>query len=94
MGWELAGLSTFDPFSDENVSQVDTKTRLGSKFLPANPHPIQASIFSSSCYGFANSTAHLLVHSGWVKSDAEVMMKVDNKKGLTYNNINRKLNKR
>jgi len=27
---------------------------------------IQASIFSSSCYSFANNTAPLLVHSGWV----------------------------
>jgi len=31
---QIPGLSTFNPFSGENVFQVDTKTRLGSKFLP------------------------------------------------------------
>jgi len=31
---QIPGLSTFNPFSDENAFQVDTKTRLGSKFLP------------------------------------------------------------
>jgi len=31
---QIPGLSTFNPFSGENAFQVDTKTRLGSKFLP------------------------------------------------------------
>gem|GEM_PF-2261062 len=31
---QISGLSTFNPFSGENAFQVDTKTRLGSKFLP------------------------------------------------------------
>jgi len=31
---QITGLSTFNPFSGENAFQVDTKTRLGSKFLP------------------------------------------------------------
>jgi len=31
---QIPGLSTFNPFSEENAFQVDTKTRLGSKFLP------------------------------------------------------------
>jgi len=63
---EFAGLPTFDSFSDENASQVGTNPCFGSKDLPANSGPIDVSIFSSSCYGFANSTAPLLVHSGWV----------------------------
>ena len=33
-GAEILGLSTFNPFSEENAFQVDTKTCLGSKFLP------------------------------------------------------------
>jgi len=37
-----------------------------SKLLPANSGSIRVSIFSSSCYGFANSTAPLPAHSGWV----------------------------
>ena len=40
MGCEFAGLSIFNPFSDENAFQMDTKTRFGSEFLPANSHPI------------------------------------------------------
>jgi len=66
MGAKFTGLSTFDPFPDGNASQVDTKARFGSELLPANLVPIWASIFGSSCYGFANSTAPLLIHSGWV----------------------------
>jgi len=62
---EFTGLSTFDPFPDGNASQVDTKARFGSKLLPANSGSIGASIFNSSYYGFANSTAPLPVHSGW-----------------------------
>jgi len=31
---QITGLSTFNPFSGENAFQVDTKTCLGSKFLP------------------------------------------------------------
>ena len=31
---QISGLSTFNPFSEENAFQVDTKTRLGIKFLP------------------------------------------------------------
>ena len=31
---QIPGLSTFNPFSGENAFQVDTKTCLGSKFLP------------------------------------------------------------
>ena len=42
------------------------KLALESKLLPANLNPIWAGIFSSSCYGFTNCTAPLLVHSGWV----------------------------
>jgi len=36
---------------------VDTKARFGSKLLPANLVPLWASIFGSSCYGFANIAA-------------------------------------
>jgi len=31
---QIPGLSTFNPFSGENAFQVDTKTRVGRKFLP------------------------------------------------------------
>ena len=40
MGYGFAGLSIFNPFSDENAFQMDTNTRFGSECLPANPHPI------------------------------------------------------
>jgi len=63
---KFTGLSTFDPFPDGNASQVDTKARFGSKLLPAIFDSTWANIFSSSCYGFANSTAPLPAHSGWV----------------------------
>jgi len=41
MGWEFAGLSTFDPFSGENASQVDTKARFGKQAFARKfpPHP-------------------------------------------------------
>jgi len=50
---EFAGLPTFDPFSNENASQVGTNPCFGSKDLPANSGSIGVSIFSSSCNGFA-----------------------------------------
>jgi len=31
MGWEFTGLSTFNPFSEENAFQVDTKARFGKQ---------------------------------------------------------------
>ena len=39
---------------------------LGKQVFAGDLGSISVSIFSSSCYGFANSTAALFVHSGWV----------------------------
>jgi len=39
MGLEFAGLSTFDPFSEENASQVDTKTRFGKQVFARKFQP-------------------------------------------------------
>lgn len=38
-GAEIPGLSTFNPFSNENAFQVDTNTCLGSKYLPGISAP-------------------------------------------------------
>jgi len=62
----FAGLSTFDPFPDGNASQVDTKARFGKQAFARKSGSHPGSIFSSSCYGFADPIPLLLAHSGWV----------------------------